>query len=178
MFYHLSMDLSNVTKVFTPRIPNPSQRMEGENDSIPRICVAKSIEDCLSAMPNGGYAFEYVDEPKRIRVYEFDETSIEKENIITPTELYFYEWVLDAWVTGEYWIVGQEIIPTRVYDIELKKVEVVDAPYVHPDAFKKALEETDEPEEILDELEDQANQSVARITEMEYQIIREIFIEQ
>lgn len=178
MLYHVSTDTSRVIPIFIPRIPNKNQRMEGENETIPRICVAKSIEDCLTAMPNGGYFLTSEHKPKRIRVYEFDEEVVQEGNLIKPTDLYFSEYVLDAWVTGEYWVVGQNLVPTRVYDIELEKVKVVDAPYVHPDDFKKALKEFDYPESILDELEEQANQSVARVTELKYRIIRDVFIEQ
>lgn len=178
MLYHVSTDTSRVIPIFIPRIPNKNQRMEGENETIPRICVAKSIEDCLTAMPNGGYFLTSEHKPKRIRVYEFDEEVVQEGNLIKPTDLYFSEYVLDAWVTGEYWVVGQNLVPTRVYDIELEKVKVVDAPYVHPDDFKIALKEFDYPESILDELEEQANQSVARVTELKYRIIRDVFIEQ
>lgn len=173
MLYHVSTDLSQHIKIFTPRIPNQEKRLEGENETIPRICVAKSIEDCLSAMPDGGYYFENSQKPNKIRVYEFDEATIKPGNLIASADLYFSEYVLDAWVTGEYWVVQQDLIPSRVYDINLEQVEVVDAPYVHPDDFRKVFLRKKDPEDILDELEENSNKSVARITELTYRFIEE-----
>lgn len=171
MLYHLSTDLNNHINEFKPRVPKRENRMKGENNYIPRICVAKSIEDCLSAMPEGGYALGKSDKPNIIRVYEFNEADVIKENLIAPSNLYFEELVLDAWVTGEYWIVEQNIKPVRIYDIELKEIQVTDAPFVHPEQFKKAYLKTEDPSQILDELEEKANESVARIINLDYRLV-------
>lgn len=173
MIYHVSMDLSCITEVFKPRIPKQEQRMEGENNYIPRICVAKSIEDCLTAMPNGGYAFENSDKPNIIRVYEFEPNRIKKENLISPADLYFSEWVLDAWVTGEYWVVRQDLIPFRIYDVQIISLKVFDAPFVKPHDFKQAYKKKKNPEDILDELERNTKESVARITDLKYRHLKE-----
>ncbi len=172
MLYHVSFDLSKVTQVFTPRIPNQEKRMEGENDYIPRICVAKSLKDCLTAMPGGGYWFENSDKPKQIRVYEFDEETIKPENLVNSAYLYFSEWVLDAWITGEHWVIEQDLVPSKVYDVEIKEIEVVDAPYVSPNDFKEAYLKKQHPEAILDELEANAEKTVARVTELKYRFLK------
>lgn len=174
MLYHVSTDTSRVIPIFIPRIPNKNQRMEGENETIPRICVAKSIEDCLTAMPNGGYFLTSEHKPKRIRVYEFDEEVVQEGNLIKPTDLYFSEYVLDAWVTGEHWVVNQNLLPKKVYDIEIIKVEVIDAPYVHPRDFHKAFQKKKSPELILDEIESYTNTNVARIIELDYLVLDEV----
>lgn len=173
MFYHVSKDLSQVISVFEPRIPRSENRMDGENDSIPRICLAKSLEDCLSAMPEGGYALEDSEEPHYIRLYLFDEEQIQPENIMSSTELYFSGYVQDAWVTGEYWVVEQSLVPTRILDIQINEIEVIDAPYVSPEAFNAAFLKAGDPEEILDELEENSTESVARVTKLEYEIVAE-----
>ena len=36
---------------FTPRIPQ--SRADGENASVPRICFAETIEQCVNAKPSG-----------------------------------------------------------------------------------------------------------------------------
>lgn len=173
MFYHVSTDLSFVTKIFTPRIPKQEQRMKGENSYIPRICVAKSIEDCLTAMPNGGYRLGNSGKPNTIRVYEFNPERIHKQNLISPSDLYFSEWVLDAWVTGEYWVIEQDLIPSRIYDIKINSLKVCDAPFVKPEDFKKAYEMKKSPEGILEVLESRTNETVARITELKYHFLKE-----
>lgn len=173
MLYHLSTNLSETIAIFDPRIPESENRMKGENNYIPRICVAKSIEDCLSAMPEGGYAMQSNNDPQRIRVYEFDENLVEEDNLLTAVDLYFSGWVLDAWVTGEYWVVNQSLRPLRVYDIELDSLRVFDAPFVKPNVFKKAYLRRGNPAEILDELEENATESVARVTNLTYKEVEE-----
>jgi|HigsolmetaAR206D_1030411.scaffolds.fasta_scaffold00120_37 hypothetical protein len=173
MLFHLSYDFSQVIPIFTPRIPDREQRMEGENGNIPRICVAKSIEDCLSAMPGGGYALETCKKTHRIRVYEFDERKVDPANLIPPAHLYFSGWVLDAWVTGEYWVVNQNLVPDRCYDIELDSFSVIDAPFVHPLEFREASLKYKNPEDLLDELENLATQYIARVAELRFRKVRE-----
>lgn len=49
-FYHVSMDVSlEKEKEFVPRIP--LYRCEGENSTIPRICVCRKLEEAISAFP-------------------------------------------------------------------------------------------------------------------------------
>ena len=176
MLYHLSKDFSQVITVFIPRIPQREQRMEGENEDIPRICVAKSIEDCLSAMPGGGYALEGGEKPHRIRVYEFDERTVNPNNLIPPSLLYFSGWVLDAWVTGEYWVINQNLVPVRCYDIELDAYNVFDAPFVKPKQFREASLKCKNLEELLEELEELTEQWIARVANLHFHKIQDIEI--
>lgn len=173
MYYHLSSNLDEEIEVFSPRIPKREKRMDGENDFIPRICLGKTIEDCLSGMPEGGYKLktEEGENALTFRVYAFKEEDINKENLIDPTSLYFSNWVLDSWVTGEHWVVDQELVPLEVFDIELKDFEVTDAPFVSPDVFKEAFKEKGDPLSILERLEDDSKESVARVTNLNYRVI-------
>lgn len=176
MIYHLSTELSKIIPVFTPRIPERTRRMEGENGDIPRICVAKTIEDCLSAMPDGGYSLEESEKPIIIRVYEFDEETIDPENLISPSHLYLSGWVLDSWVTGECWVVRQNIFPVRCYDICLNYFDVYNAPFVHPQEFLEKSLVYREPEVLLEELEKDAEQYIARVKNLQYTVLREFQI--
>lgn len=167
MFYHVSLETNKIIKEFTPRVPIEKNRMVGEDRVSERICVGKTIEDCLSAFPKGGYVL-LGDSHTMMRVYEFDENDVEKENIISPTELFFSEKVPDAWVTGEYWITNQTLKPVRSYVIKLKRVVIDDAPHVNPDVFEEAYKASKTYDEMLDILEKKSDSTVARIMELEY----------
>ena len=80
---------------------------------------------------------------------------------------------MDAWVTGECWVVEQDLIPSRIYDIEIISLKVFDAPFVKPEDFNKAYMKKKNPEDILDELERNTKESVARITELKYLHVKE-----
>lgn len=47
-YIHVSFD---VVDAFNPRVPK--SRIEGEDGTIPRICVANRLLDCVNAMPSG-----------------------------------------------------------------------------------------------------------------------------
>lgn len=172
MLYHISTDTTKVIKLFYPRIPKSNKRMKEENDYIPRICLGKSINDCLSAIPDGGYHFQSSEESKILRIYEFNTEQIEENNLIPASSLYFSDWVQDAWVTGECWVVNQKLIPSKVYDIQLKNVQISDAPYISSKTFRDAVIEGSGPNEILDKLEELATETVARVINSEYDLIQ------
>lgn len=120
--YHATRFLDIINE-FTPRIPE--NRFHGEDEEIPRICLASTIEGCLTAAPFGGSRLgENIDLPngssRLIRIYEFDTGSISKENIIKPDYLYQKDIVRDAEITGEHWITIP-IKPTRTYLIKLTR---------------------------------------------------------
>jgi len=168
LLFHVSNNTSEIIEVFTPRVPMRNSRMEGENNFIPRICMAKTIEDCLSAIPEGGYKLE--DVAGVFRVYVFDQKEIVKENILSPVDLFFSSWVLDAWVTGEHWVVEESIKPKQAFDIEIDSYDVVAAPYIRPETFKQAFDQQTNPDSILKRLESQATETVGRVTNLKYKI--------
>lgn len=167
MYYHVSLDTSRIVDEFTPRIPNEQSRIEGEDRQIPRICVAKSIEDCLTGFPEGGYQLEG-NCPLLMRIYEFDEDNIQPENIVRAPELFLKQLVPDAWVTGEHWIMNQTIKPTRSYLIQIKDVVIEDAPFITIEMLEEALLEGKPVRELVESLDKRSSATVARVESLRY----------
>lgn len=167
MFYHVSMDTSDIVDVFTPRIPTEQSRIEGEDRTVPRICVAKTIEDCLTGFPEGGYKLEG-NCPMLIRVYEFEEDDIVKENVVKAAELFLANIVPDAWITGEHWVINQNIKPKQHYLIQIREVEIKDAPFITREMFEEAIMEGKSVHEIMTALDKRSSATVARVEKLRY----------
>lgn len=110
--YHVSPELDIIPE-FVPRIP--SEIAVGEDIMEERICVSNTIEGCFSSAPWGGVALEYTlyneeleENRKLFRVYEFDTSYIYSGHIMTPKELWMYDYVSDAIYKGEHWILENE----------------------------------------------------------------------
>lgn len=117
--YHVSFQCDIVDE-FYPRIPE--NRHSIENSEIGRICLSSSIERCLSAVPNGGVNLENIfweDGSSLIRVYEFDIKDLNLNNLVSPEYLYQKNLVVDAEINQEYWIVNQNLAPSKTYLIKL-----------------------------------------------------------
>lgn len=115
--FHVSFD---IVENFTPRIPPDWARMEGENATIPRICVAKNIADCLNGMPLAGETVKKMEAlgiPVIIHVYEFE---AERPYVMSNKEVSVY--VPDAELTGEMWILSHGKLVGRT-DYELTNIE-------------------------------------------------------
>lgn len=120
-FYNVLLATECFIDKFLPKIP--SLTLESENCDIERICLSKSIEGCLSAVPWGGIHLEdnlNDDGELEIYVHEFDRKDIAKDNLIQPNILFRKDWVRDAMLTKEYWVINQELIPSKIYKINLK----------------------------------------------------------
>lgn len=167
MFYHVSLDTSDIVEEFTPRIPTEQSRIEGEDRTVPRICVAKTIEDCLTGFPEGGYRLEG-NCPMLIRVYEFDEKDIQQENVVRAPELFLQNIVPDAWITGEHWIVNQSVKPKQHYLIEIREVEIKDAPFITRDMFEEAIVEGKSVQDLITVLDNRSSATVARVEKIRY----------
>ena len=167
MFYHVSLDTSSIVEEFTPRVPNEQSRIEGEDRNIPRICVAKSIEDCLTGFPEGGYQLEG-NCPLLIRIYEFDEHTIQPENVVRAPELFLKQLVPDAWVTGEHWIMNQALKPSRSYLIQIREVVIQDAPFITIEMLEEALTEGKSVQELMENLDQRSSATVARVESLRY----------
>lgn len=167
MFYHISLDTNKIIDKFTPRIPNEQSRFEGENRTVPRICIAPKIEDCLTGFSQGGYLLEGKC-PFYIRVYEFDESQIKRDNLISNTTLFFQGVVPDAWVTGEYWVVNQSIYPNNSYILEIKEVEICDAPFFSKHQFEEAIRDSVSVQDIVTKLEKECSATIARVEKIRY----------
>lgn len=117
--YHVDLLRSEEEiKEFTPKIPE--NRLNGENGTIKRICVANTIGGCLGSAPWGGRRFEELAGKQVFRVYKFNTKDIEEGNLITDKELYQTGFVKDAEIYGEHWIVNQNIKPCEVFYIVIE----------------------------------------------------------
>lgn len=105
ILYHLELANGKPKKKFHPSIP--LNRMEGEDKTIKRICVAPSIEECLQSVSWG--RINYIPKYIPVIVYVFD-----TEDYIPSKDLKKY--VPDAIVTNEYWIT-KEIKPIKHFYI-------------------------------------------------------------
>ena len=111
-------------KTFYPRVP--SNRAYNEDDKTPRICLSSSLGGCLSAVPWGGKGFDNMmlnsyDSLKScvIKVLVFDVEDIEYENLLKPSFLYKNDYVRDAEISSEYWVINQELKATREHYIQV-----------------------------------------------------------
>ncbi|MCA1064718.1 hypothetical protein QTG56_24210 (plasmid) [Rossellomorea sp. AcN35-11] len=113
IFYHVSTRINHSGK-FVPRVPE--HRHQGaEDDEIPRISVSPSIEECLSAIPNGGSLLDELNVKQKglylIFKIDTEELGIEEKDIIGPQYLYENDLVRDAENTKEHWIMKEFTVP-------------------------------------------------------------------
>jgi len=150
--FHLSLDL-NITKEFTPRVPNEDVMVESEDNTTPRICLGKTIRGCLTAVPWGGNTFEelFFDNAvsQLIRVYEIDSDDIAKENIISSEELYQSDKVRDAEISGEIWVVNQNLKPKKTYVIQVTDYEEGCADDIKYEDLQNFNEDEDDYDDIM-----------------------------
>lgn len=112
MLYHVS---EQRIRQFTPRIPK--NRIDGEDASIKRICFSDSLEGCIGSMPRGTliaqnlvYLEQEYEVPALLYVYQLDETTIPKENLLSPRKLSVKNLVPDAIPNGEHWVINQPVV--------------------------------------------------------------------
>lgn len=111
LLYHISRleEGHRAIQEFIPRIPK--QRAIKEDDTIPRICVADTVDGCVlahpDAVPNIQFAMglDLLEETGEIgllfRIYHF---WAKKEDVLFPTELTERGLVPDAVDTSEHWL--------------------------------------------------------------------------
>lgn len=89
-FYHLSATILPDDYEFIPRVPSCTAIME--DNYIPRICVSRSIEGALKALPSNNFG-------SSVFVYKiiYDPLNM---NILVPTS----RAVFDAYITDELWV--------------------------------------------------------------------------
>lgn len=106
IYYHVSTELQH-DGVFIPRIPDIRHKQQ-EDASIERVSVAPTIEDCFTAIPNGGGRLDELNMMQRgyylIVKVDTEKLGIQKKNIFESDELYEKDWVRDANFTNEVWI--------------------------------------------------------------------------
>lgn len=113
IFYHISTDLFH-NGVFEPRIPE-CRHQQAEDSITPRIAVAPTIENCLTAIPGGGGNFEDLIAINRgyFLVFKIDTEAlgIQDADIIDSDTLYKNDTVRDAYWTSEHWITKPFVVP-------------------------------------------------------------------
>lgn len=127
MLYHVSIERV-INNNFCPRIPK--DRIDGENDSIKRICFSKKIKKCITAMPNGIRKIENLillerttGLPAIAYIYEIDDKNIAKKNLVSSASLVKNKLVPDAQINQEVWVVNQNVKcqETVVKFVDIKK---------------------------------------------------------
>lgn len=112
IYYHVSSNFFE-GNTFTPRIPR--HRDFGEDGVTPRICVAKTIDGCVTAMPNGNLNFSKLlaNTNGILKVFRVDthKLGINQASIIEWDELYRHDLVRDAYWTEEAWITESFTVP-------------------------------------------------------------------
>ena len=124
MLYHISLKCWERIEIFSPRIPRGCLNGVEENDTIPRICLSDSLDNCLTAVSWGGLNL-IKDPPYKgnnflavARLYEFDKENIKKENLLMPYQI--AEYVPDSLISNEYWVINQNIFPEKSSIIVLR----------------------------------------------------------
>lgn len=93
--YHVSFNVDERIKVFTPRIPDTVGA--GEDKTIKRVCLADSVEHCLQAISP---AQRDIAVNSMFYLYEF---LIPRNKLICSEELYAKNLVPDATENNEFW---------------------------------------------------------------------------
>lgn len=148
-FQHLTAEqIKNI--MFFPEIPY--RILKGENDEIERICLAESVEGCLTAI---GWNFldtmfqDCMDEETealRIVILKFDKDRLDKKYLRSPEELDEKGYVPDAYITREWWYE----LPAKPDNVEIRYLcdyDMNDNDYVVPRDIRKRMEENDYTDE-------------------------------
>lgn len=110
-YIHVSFD---VVDTFKPRVPK--SRIEGEDDTIPRICVSNRILDCVNAMPSGPETIQAMQQlglPAIIHAYYMQAQEIWNTEAII-------QYVPDARCYDESWV---RTVPTHVHRVDYQVLE-------------------------------------------------------
>lgn len=105
VYYHITTNLEHEGR-FYPRIPK--HRIEQEESTTPRVCVAPTIEDCLTGIPDGGYGLRTLlnNNNNKIKVFRIDthKLGIQNQDVLPSVHLFREGLVPDAATTNETWI--------------------------------------------------------------------------
>lgn len=144
VYCHITSDLEK-DNYFYPRIPNVIR--EDENCSIDRICVAETLEGALTAIPGGaGRLDDYLKESSfYFKVFLIDIEKLGITKMINAEELYKEDYVRDAEITGEHWILEPFTVPEEnIFYIRLNHWEEESRDVIPYEIYE--LSETDEYE--------------------------------
>jgi len=124
---HISYD---PISAFELRIPE--NRLEEEDSSINRICLAPSIEDCINAKPGRGRAIQVALErniPLILYVYQA-EIPCDAEYLVRPSTVCKEFHVKDAIINQEYWVTEiPEFHESMLLVADADFTEIAEVPY-------------------------------------------------
>lgn len=122
IYRHISTDLKH-DGVFEPRIPS-CRHQDQEDDKTLRISMTPTLEDCLTAIPNGGMNLEQLNMEQRgmylLITIDTEKLGISEDDIITSVTLYEKDLVRDADITNEVWITKGFQVPKE--DMQIIRV--------------------------------------------------------
>lgn len=136
ILYHIMADTGCLPDDVVPQIP--TNRMKGEDQEIPRICLGHTIDDCLTSIGIAHFVSKFLLAELRqnkkyskdmplpfiIRMYNIKD---EDPNLLTEEETQKY--VADSVVTSECWLTRYEK-PVKIQKLWLVGGEVVLWPYI------------------------------------------------
>ena len=141
-FYHVSYD--RVPK-FVLRVPK--NRLYGEDDVTPRICLSTSIEQCVNAKPFSAQALYLAREfglAMALYVYTFRSEDIPEGRLLGPEGL--VDLVPDALESNEYWLLDPDVPYTEERLVCTGGLFLPnDDEYLYAEAQKLALSKEDLP---------------------------------
>lgn len=107
-YIHVSFD---VVDHFKPRVP--ANRIPGEDEKIPRICVSDRLLSCINAMPAGPETLQIMQQlglPLVIHAYYMHADKIWDTDRVM-------RYVPDAWSYRECWLLSE---PSRIYRVDYR----------------------------------------------------------
>lgn len=121
-FYHVSEDIYNEILEFRPRVPKSI--LNGEDDEIERVCIAREIKDCINAISyydSINFLYSSIEDNdvlsgnRLLKVYEFE---ISEDDGLLKDFFEISEYVPDAISNREYWYMGS-LMPIKSYVINI-----------------------------------------------------------
>lgn len=136
ILYHIMADTGCLPDDVVPQIP--TNRMKGEDQEIPRICLGHTLDDCLTSIGIAHFVSKFLLAELRqnkkyskdmplpfiVRMYNIKD---EDPNLLTEEETQKY--VADSVVTSECWLTRYEK-PVKIQKLWLVGGEVVLWPYI------------------------------------------------
>lgn len=136
ILYHIMADTGYLPDDVIPQIP--TNRMKGEDQEIPRICLGHTLDDCLTSIGIAHFVSKFLlaelRENKKyskdmplpfiVRMYNIKD---DDPNLLTEEETQKY--VADSVVTSECWLTRYEK-PVKIRKLWLVSGEVVLWPYI------------------------------------------------
>lgn len=145
--YHVSLtklEDENEKVILNPRIPTPEEYWLPEDTTIPRVSFSTTINHCLDAVEHN-----FIDEIGY--VYSIDTSKIPEPNLVSPEGIYDKDYVLDAMVHQEWWVINQSVEMCSEGIIKVTSGEVDDIIVVYTKRLKPIIEsfaESIEDEEL------------------------------